>query len=80
MSTLSAVNEVPFEIFDFHLDTPEGLESGFYYAIPLAEEDKVAPDEVALAGPYPTKQEAIEAARDFIRDALTDFTQEGDNQ
>jgi hypothetical protein len=71
--TQAAVREVPIEIFDFTEPT-EGLEPGFYYSIPMSIEDKVAGAEIPLAGPFGSRGLALDAARDFIRDCLTDHT------
>ncbi|MCK1543339.1 hypothetical protein IVB12_15595 [Bradyrhizobium sp. 179] len=68
----AAVREVPILTFDF-TTPPDGLEAGFYYHIPMPDEDKVATAEIPLAGPYETRQLALDAARDFIRDCLTDM-------
>jgi hypothetical protein len=74
----AAVREVPIEIFDFLTDPPEGLLAGFYYSIPMPDEDKVARSEIPLAGPFADRAETLDAARDFIRDCLTDA--EGDEE
>jgi hypothetical protein len=71
--TLAAVREVPIEIFDF-TEPQEGLASGFYYTIPMSIEEKVSGAEIPLAGPYGSRGLALDAARDFIRDCLTDHT------
>lgn len=67
----AAVREVPIHIFDFTQPT-EGLEPGFYYNIPIPEGEKATPNEVALEGPFESRSQALDAARDFIRDCLTD--------
>jgi hypothetical protein len=72
--TQAAVREVPIEIFDFTGSPPEGLEAGFYYTIPMSIEDKVAGSEIPLAGPYGSRGLALDAARDFVRDCLTNHT------
>lgn len=69
----AAVREVPIHIYDFAESPPEGLEAGFYYSIPMPAEDKIAHEEIPLAGPYRTRQLAFEAARDFVRECLTDM-------
>jgi hypothetical protein len=67
----AAVREVPIHIFDF-TEPPEGLLAGFYYNIPIPEDEKASPNEVALEGPFKTRSDALDAARDFVRDCLTD--------
>jgi hypothetical protein len=69
--TTAAVREVPIQIYDF-MEPPEGLLAGFYYSIPMSIEDKVASIEIPLAGPFGSRGLALDAARDFIRDCLTD--------
>jgi hypothetical protein len=67
--------KVPFDIVD--LTPPECRqlgEPGFYYSIPMDESEKVHPSELFLAGPFETHEAAIDAARDFIRDALKDHS------
>jgi hypothetical protein len=70
----AAVREVPIHVYDFNTeDPPEGLARGFYYSIPILDE-KATTEEIPLAGPYPTRNTAIDGARDFIRDCLTNQT------
>ncbi|MBO6509734.1 MAG: hypothetical protein JJ979_14875 [Roseibium sp.] len=60
--------QVVFTVLDL---TEQPVEPGFYYHIPSGEEET---DETpALAGPYPSEEDASIAARDFIKDALTTF-------
>jgi hypothetical protein len=69
--SLAAVREVPFQIFDFTATPPEGFEPGFYFDVPLAPTDKIHAAELFLDGPHETHAKALDAARDFIIDALT---------
>jgi hypothetical protein len=71
---MEANNNVPFRIFnlmEMEVASKFNLEPGYYYDIPLEEQSGVS-----LKGPYPTKQQSIDAATDFINDALTDFQAE----
>jgi hypothetical protein len=81
--TQAAVREVPIEIYDF--TRPERfaenghvaydvIQPGFYYSIPMHEDEKVASGEIALAGPFSDRSAALDAARDFVRDCLTNHT------
>jgi hypothetical protein len=66
----AAVMEVPFEIFELRDQATYGLEPGFYYTIPMPDDEKVHASEIPLAGPYGTRQEAFIAVRNFIEDAI----------
>lgn len=72
--TREAVEEVPFRIFDFTAPDENlqkaGLEPGFYYDIPMPDDEKAAPGEVFLKGPYITALKAKAMALEFIQDAL----------
>ena len=72
--TRDTAEQVPFRIFDFSSPDEQlqaaGLETGFYYDIPMPEDEKSAPGEVFLRGPYPTADRAKSEALDFIKDAL----------
>jgi hypothetical protein len=76
ISTDFAAAQVPFLVYDLTdlTATPPGTEPGFYWSIPLPGDDKST--EIALDGPCRTRQDAINAATAFIRDALTDSTGE----
>lgn len=63
-----AIREVPVEIYDFTKDTPDGLLAGFYYSIPMPES---VIREIPLHGPHETRGAALDAARAFIADCLT---------
>lgn len=67
---LAALREVPIEIYDFASNPAEGLEPGFYYNIPTP-----LSTEVFVAGPHPTRVAALDAARAFIQDCLTNYNE-----
>lgn len=64
-------NEIPVEVYDLTANAI-GFAPGYYYNIPLGDDERVHPSEVALAGPYETKALALEAARAFITDCLNE--------
>lgn len=72
-------SEVVFRLYDFTTG-PEGfddhMEPGWYYDIPENGDD-AAP--IYPAGPYPTSDEAMAAAKAFIQDAVVDHTAEANN-
>lgn len=68
----TVINEVPIEIYDLQ-DHPIPEQRGFYYNLPCDEDEKVHPAEIVLAGPHPTKEAALEAAKAFILDALKEI-------
>ncbi len=72
----AAIREVPIQIFDFLSEPAEGLTPGFYFNIPVADEDKASPNEVLLEGPFESRGATLDAARDFIRDCLTNHNDE----
>lgn len=67
-------DEIPVYVYSFK-DDPD-IEDGFYYSIPVPEEDKSDPLEVFLRGPFETQEAAIEAAHKFIEDALNEWESE----
>lgn len=72
----AAVREVPFQIWDLTDTNTPDLKPGFYFNVPMPEEAKAHSAEIFLEGPYDTRQQAFEAARAFVIDALTDHNQE----
>lgn len=66
----AAIREVPILVYDFLDNPPEGLLAGFYFNLPMPDDDKVNPAELFLDGPYASRALALDAAREFIQDAL----------
>lgn len=65
--------KVQFRLHDYSVESgkaPNG--AGFYFDIPLDEEEDNG-DPAYLDGPYPTRDEAIEAAQVFIVNALAHY-------
>lgn len=69
-----AAAQVPFLIYDLSDADPAkhpGVALGFYWSIPLPEDNQL--QTIDVQGPLPTRQEAIDEATAFIKDALTEF-------
>lgn len=91
--TQANVAQVPVTVIELAAGEVPGVDPGFYYTIPGANDpgffaDAIpgandpgfyanTPDPtVPFSGPFNTKQEALEAAAEFVRECLTDFQDE----
>lgn len=73
MPDLQDHDDCPFYI----VQNPEGLDTGFYYSIPIDDEGQVdvgnATTEQFLVGPFADEETARWAATSFISDAVTEY-------
>jgi hypothetical protein len=58
------------------VENPADMQPGWYYTLPIPEDMRAHPNEIALAGPFDSKFAAALAAISFINDALVDHNAE----
>lgn len=67
------MDEDPIEIhvYDFTGPVrPTGIKPGFFYNIPVEDEEEGEPEILSMRGPYPSYETALDAAKAFVADAL----------